>query len=61
MLESDEDVRQVRLRVDAILLTGGKEGEEPREVFAGLVVADEEVVFPSQGDGAQPLLGCVVV
>ena len=47
VLESDEDVRQVRLRVDAILLAGGEEGEEPREVFAGLVIADEEVVFLS--------------
>ena len=47
---ADEDVAQVREGVDVVRLARADEGVERCDVVAGVFVADEEEVLPSQRD-----------
>src|SRR5689334_14127321 len=59
--EPREYVGEVALRVHAVRLACGEQGEEAREVDASLVVPDKEVVLAPEGNGSESALRRVVV
>jgi hypothetical protein len=54
-------VCEILVGVDSILLAGGNQGVEAGDVLPGSVVADEEVVLPSERRRAERSLRAVVV
>ena len=56
-----DDIVEVVPRVDVVVAAGGQQRADDRHVPGGIVVAAEEVVFPAERDGADLVLGEVVV
>ena len=56
-----DDVVEVVPRVDVVVAAGGQQRADDRHVAGRLVVAAEEVVLPAERDGADLVLGKVVV
>lgn len=56
-----EDVSQVGLGVDAVELGGTDQAVDVGGTFAAGVGAGEEIILPTERDGAQRALGGVVV
>src|SRR5690242_7470089 len=61
ILHTWDDVSEIGKRVDPARLARRYERVQPGDAHAGLDVADEEVVLPTERDPAQRSLGRVVV
>jgi hypothetical protein len=59
--DAEEHVTEIRERIDAVRLAGGDERIESGDVFAGVLVADKEVVLATKRDGAEGGFRPVVV
>ena len=61
VLDAEQDVGEIDLRVDVVPLARGDERVENREAPPSAVVAEEERIFSQERDDPQRRLRCVVV